>query len=34
MKYKATIIAEYGLKTTQVIDSMKTFVLSITEFLL
>jgi hypothetical protein len=34
MKTKAQILAESGLKTTQVIDSIKTFVLPMSEFLL
>jgi hypothetical protein len=34
MKAKAQILAESGLKTTQVIDSIKTFVLPMSEFLL
>jgi hypothetical protein len=32
MKNKATILAESGLKTTQVIDSIKTFILPMSEF--
>jgi hypothetical protein len=34
MKNKATIFAESGLKTTQVIDSINTFILPMSEFLL
>jgi hypothetical protein len=34
MKTKAQILAESGLKTTQVIDSIRTFVLPMSEFLL
>jgi hypothetical protein len=34
MKTKAQILEESGLKTTQVIDSIKTFVLPMSEFLL
>jgi hypothetical protein len=34
MKTKAQILAELSLKTTQVIDSIKTFVLPMPEFLL
>jgi hypothetical protein len=34
MKSKARILAESGLKNTQVVDSIKAFVLPISEFLL
>jgi hypothetical protein len=34
MRTKATIIAESGLKTSQVIDAIKTFIIPMAEFLL
>jgi hypothetical protein len=34
MKNKATLLAESGLKTIQVVDSIKTFILPMAEFIL